>query len=759
MAVFKCKMCGASLDVTAGESVVECEYCGSTQTLPRLDDDKRANLYDRADHFRRGNDYDKAMSIYEKILEEDTTDAEAYWSIVLCRFGIEYVEDPTTHKRIPTVNRMQSTSILADEDYKQALSYADGAQRAVYEAEANTIADIQKGILEISSKEKPYDVFICYKETDENGRRTQDSVLAQDLYYQLTQEGFKVFFSRITLEDKLGTAYEPYIFAALNSAKVMVAVGTKPQYFNAVWVKNEWSRYLALMKKDSKKMLVPAYKGMDPYDIPEELSHLQAQDMSKLGFMQDLVRGIKKILADDKPTATVVNTTIVNNASNANIEALLKRANLFLEDGDFGSADEYADKILDINPEYAEAYLVKLLAELHLKKKTELGDYPHSLIADNYTYQKILRFGDEKLKAEMLKYEETNREKVEGAVQHIDGITYERLRDLSGYICSSGDKSLVEANIQSTVLGLPVNRITKEAFSGCSSLKSITIPDSVGYIGNHAFWDCSSLGSVTFAPNSNLTSIGSDAFNGCTSLIGITIPSSVTSIGNWAFKNCESLTNITLPYCPTHIGDIFDGYDSVRYTNNIPSSLKEIILTGGASIGDDAFRGCSSPTSITIPSSVTSIGDSAFSRCSSLTSITIPSSVTSIGDSAFSSCSALTSITIPSGVTSIGNRAFEYCRSLTSITIPSSVTSIGHYAFAACRSLTSVKIPDSVTSIGHYAFATCRSLPSITIPESVTSLGYGVFGNSGIRHISLPDKFKSIFARKKLGLKLFVKVE
>lgn len=296
MSIFKCKMCGGTIEFSEGASVGVCDYCGTKQTLPRLDNDKKANLYDRANHFRRNNDFDKAMSIYEQILNEDSTDAEAYWSLVLCRYGIEYVEDPQSHRRVPTVNRAQFTSVFADEDYKSALQYADANQREIYENEAKEIDDIQKGILAISQKEKPFDVFICYKETDANGRRTQDSVLANDLYHQLTQEGFKVFFSRITLEDKLGTAYEPYIFAALNSAKVMVVLGTRPEYFNAVWVRNEWSRYLALVKNSGgKKILIPAYKDMDPYDLPEEFSHLQAQDMSKLGFMQDLIRGIKKI--------------------------------------------------------------------------------------------------------------------------------------------------------------------------------------------------------------------------------------------------------------------------------------------------------------------------------------------------------------------------------------------------------------------------------------------------------------------------------
>ena len=394
MSIFKCKMCGGELQINPGESVAVCEYCGTTQTLPKLDDDRRANLYDRANHFRRNNDFDKAAGIYEQILNEDKTDAEAYWSLVLCRYGIEYVEDPATHKRVPTVNRAQYTSIFDDEDYKAAIQYADAAQRVVYEAEAKVINEIQKGILEISQKEELFDVFICYKETDANGRRTPDSVLATDLYHQLTQEGFKVFFSRITLEDKLGTAYEPYIFAALNSAKVMVVLGTKPEYFNAVWVKNEWSHYLALIRGGAKKVLIPAYRDMDPYDLPEEFSHLQAQDMSKLGFMQDLIRGIKKLTEVDKPAAK---ETVVVQETAANTAPLLKRAFIFLEDGDWSSADEYCEKVLDLDPECAQAYLGKLMAELRVRKVDELANCEQSF-DDKDNYRKVMRFGGETLR-------------------------------------------------------------------------------------------------------------------------------------------------------------------------------------------------------------------------------------------------------------------------------------------------------------------------------------------------------------------------
>ena len=411
MALFKCKMCGGALEINSNESVAVCEYCGTQQTLPKLDDDRKANLYDRANHFRRNNEFDKAMSIYENILNEDKTDAESYWSLVLCRYGIEYVEDPASHKRVPTVNRAQFTSVFDDDNYKSALQYADSVQKSIYEAEAKAINEIQKGILEISQKEEPFDVFICYKETDNNGRRTPDSVLATELYHELIKEGFKVFFSRITLEDKLGTAYEPYIFAALNSASVMVALGTKQEYFNAVWVKNEWSRYLSLIKSGAKKTLIPAFKDMDPYDLPEEFSHLQAQDMSKLGFMQDLIRGIKKIVAADEPAPVQVKETIISTSA-ANVAPLLKRVFMFLEDGDWNSANEYCEKVLDIEPECAEAYLGKLMAELNVKKRDLLSTC-NNPFDTNANYQKIVRFGNAELKAELEGYISTINERNE----------------------------------------------------------------------------------------------------------------------------------------------------------------------------------------------------------------------------------------------------------------------------------------------------------------------------------------------------------
>ena len=363
MAIIKCKMCGGDIELTADKTFGTCEYCGSTMTLPKVSDEQRAAAFNRGNHFRRIGEFDKALAVYERIVQEDDTDAEAHWCCALCRFGIEYVEDPTTYEWLPTCHRASFDSFLEDVDYLAAVEHSDGITRRQYQKDAAKIAEVQRGILATSQNEEPFDVFICYKESDENGERTRDSILAQDIYYRLTEQGRRVFFARITLEDKAGTEYEPYIFAALHSAKVMIAVGTKPAHFNAVWVKNEWSRFLSLMKKDRSKLLLPCYRDMDPYDLPEQLSVLQSYDMSKIGFLQDLIHGVSKVLDADKKPEPVKETVVVQqNAGGTNAVALLKRGNMALEDGEWEKADGFFEEVLNLDAECAEAYVGKLMA-------------------------------------------------------------------------------------------------------------------------------------------------------------------------------------------------------------------------------------------------------------------------------------------------------------------------------------------------------------------------------------------------------------
>ncbi|MBQ1362956.1 MAG: toll/interleukin-1 receptor domain-containing protein, partial [Oscillospiraceae bacterium] len=257
MPIIKCKMCGGDLNLTEGSTVCECEYCGTKQTVPSADNEKKLTLFGRAGRLLRACEFDKAAGVFETIVADFPQEAEAYWGLVLCKYGIEYVDDPATGKKIPTCHRSSFDSVLDDANFEQACENTDAVARRVYRDEARQIEELRQAILQVSGREEPYDVFISYKETDEHGERTLDSVIAQDIYKELTNEGYRVFFSRISLEDKLGAEYEPYIFAALNSAKVMLVVGTDYENFDAVWVKNEWSRFLKLIAKGEKKTLIP----------------------------------------------------------------------------------------------------------------------------------------------------------------------------------------------------------------------------------------------------------------------------------------------------------------------------------------------------------------------------------------------------------------------------------------------------------------------------------------------------------------------
>ncbi len=437
MPVISCKQCGyAEVEFKEGATVGVCPACGSMITFPRLTSEHKKQLYDRAEYFRQHNDFDRAVDAYEAIVRETPDDPEAYWGLVLSRFGIEYVEDPLTHERVPTCHRVQYDSILTDGDYKSALEHADAAQQDIYESEAKRISDIQKGILAISAQEKPFDVFICYKETTEGGSRTKDSVIAQDIYDHLVNAGYKVFFARVTLEDKLGQQYEPYIFAALNSAKVMLVIGSKKEYFNAVWVKNEWSRFLALMKKDRSRLLIPCYRDMDAYDIPEELAMLQSQDMSKIGFNQDLLHGIKKVLGSGKSSAM----SAASATAGSEVEPLIKRIRIFLKTGDFSQAREYCNKVLDKDPENSEVYLSLLLAEKRLKSEEELYTLDEKLESLK-NFQLAMDFADAPVKARLQAYvkkqkDEWRYKELVGQFQKLDrnDASFKRYNELRGLV-------------------------------------------------------------------------------------------------------------------------------------------------------------------------------------------------------------------------------------------------------------------------------------------------------------------------------------
>ena len=305
-------------------------------------------------------------------------------------------------------------------------------------------------------------------------------------------------------------------------------------------------------------------------------------------------------------------------------------------------------------------------------------------------------FGVEKPKEEELWSTEVTKEDLKNAVEDEFGVKYSKdwKRLLKAPSRLKGEYSIRKG----------VKVIGDRAFYACKSLISINIPNSVTYIGNHAFRGCKTLTSINI-PNS-VTNIGEGAFSGCKSLIIIIIPSSVVNMNGNPFCRWNGmLYNESKEFIYEH--QVLFNKDRTTLIAYISNDTNYIIPNSVTYIGNGAFRGCDSLTSINIPNSVTNIGNKAFWGCESLTSINIPTSVTHIGNSAFSFCYSLTSINIPTSVTNLGNIAFMWCDSLTSIKIPNSVTSIGDSAFADCSSLTSINIPNSVTNIGDWAFEGC----------------------------------------------------
>ena len=350
------------------------------------------------------------------------------------------------------------------------------------------------------------------------------------------------------------------------------------------------------------------------------------------------------------------------------------------------------------------------------------------------------------------------------------------------YRVSSGEATISKYNgtasvlvVPSTLGGYPVTVIGNSAFNGCSSLTSITLPDSLKSVGYNAFYKCQSLTGITIPDSvtiiddgafsscsgltsvilgSSLTQIDADAFKNCSSLTSIAIPDSVTSIGNGAFDSCTGLTSITVgsgnAYYTVQDGVLFNKYKTTLV--KFPSSDSRAIYTipdSVTSIAFGAFDSCSNLESVTIPDSVKSIGNSAFYSCKKLTGVEIPYGITSIGDSAFRDCTGLTSVTIPDSVTSIGNYTFYRCSGLTNITIPNSVTSIGSWSFYNCENITALTLGNSVESIGNYTFNGCSRLQNITLPDSMKTIGNSAFAGSGISSISIPKNVTSV------GTKIF----
>ncbi len=391
-----CRCCGGVLDVKSAITV--CEYCGATNFISDTAG-KYINQLNRANKLRQEKEYDNAIRIYDNILSENVPSADILWLRTLCEYGIEYVPDPISSKYFPTLHRIKDESILNYYSYLDALKLCDEEQRNILIKEATEINRIQTEYLEIAKNEAPYDVFICYKETDEDTMTTtEDVAYCTRLYEILTKTGYKVFFARETLQNKLSVDYEPYIFAALKSSKVMAVIGSKSEYFTATWVKNEWSRFLKQMEKDPSKQIFFACD--DPNELPRAFSLKQAQLLSNPDAMEILAKNIINYLANILNAGKNGNPNALKNAAQyldlSSPEAMLGRAKKHLNQKNYAAVYSDISDLLAINPAMSEAYWVRLLANVRHNEENII--YAKTDLTKDEDYDKAVTFASSALK-------------------------------------------------------------------------------------------------------------------------------------------------------------------------------------------------------------------------------------------------------------------------------------------------------------------------------------------------------------------------
>ena len=296
----RCSCCGGiDITVSKNKKLGTCNHCGATVIMPR-ENEEVVSLLNTAYLQRANYDFDAAIKTYEFAIDKDSNEKSAYEGLLLAKYGIEYVKDPRTGRLVPTCHRTHFNSIYEDDAYLVLNELCDDEEKEVLAKKVAEIDKLQKAIVKQLEKEEDFDIFISYKATDEKGEKTEDSIIARNIYDKLTAQNYKVFFSEKTLEDRLGSDYEPIIFKAIHTAKMFILVGTKKDYVNSVWVKNEWTRFIDRIKTDdelSAQSFIPVFKEMSPYDMPKvNNKFVQGVDASKLGYDITVADGISKML-------------------------------------------------------------------------------------------------------------------------------------------------------------------------------------------------------------------------------------------------------------------------------------------------------------------------------------------------------------------------------------------------------------------------------------------------------------------------------
>lgn len=381
MGGLKCKMCGSNLDIGDSITVCKCEKCGTSQTVPDIEDDKELKLFERAGRLRFNCDFDKAAGIYNTITDSYTEEAEGYWGLILCKYGIEYA-DNASGKKVPVCHRISYDSVMDDEDFELVMENSDSESRAIFREEAKIIEENRKKYIQIAESEQPYDIYISYRAKDDNGDKTAVSEIAGHLYNKLTSARYRVFLSEAALKGKKQSDCEPYIYSALNSANVMLALGTSYDDYNNVWVKNEWNRYLEIAEKNKNKCLIPCYKDVDEYDIPKEFAGLKVCQLGNDDTFNNIMAEIANVVkpesvnqpAPQTEPAEEIELEEIEIIEPVDINKLLDEGFAAIADKNWKEANKLFFHVLDEEPDNSKAYWGQLLVQQECTNAREMAD-------------------------------------------------------------------------------------------------------------------------------------------------------------------------------------------------------------------------------------------------------------------------------------------------------------------------------------------------------------------------------------------------
>ena len=350
---FLCKMCGGTISPEDNSGVCECEHCGSRQTYPLGYIGEYAEIYGKACELRLKTDYEGAEKLYSQLIQEVPGEPEGYWGMILCRCGAVYEDDTVSGMKLSRCSRSFGSDITSDENFINAIKNASPAQSSIYRREAAALEMLRREKIEQEGTGERYDVFICCPLTDENGGVSPESAVASEIYHQLAEEGFRIFYAPETLGDMTERETDPYVNAAIGCADVMLAVGKGAESFSAPRFMSEWGRCAAAARRESGKLLIVCVKDTDPEDLPEELESFTVKDVTKLGFLSEVIRSINSAGENGERKHSARNTP----------EKLIRRMNIFLADEDFDAAEEYSGLILDADPRCWQAHLGRFLAQ------------------------------------------------------------------------------------------------------------------------------------------------------------------------------------------------------------------------------------------------------------------------------------------------------------------------------------------------------------------------------------------------------------